>query len=122
MIKEAIAYITNLAVQAEKPEVLEINGRTYCTKNMTRYDKADMADPIKATTLTSLVDYIKQRRDELREHMIIQVVSATEVRMYSGLLDERDRSMTRRASSSPCSRVSRITETARLSRCLPATS
>ena len=37
MIKEAIAYITNLAVQAEKPEVLEINGRTYCTKNMTRY-------------------------------------------------------------------------------------
>lgn len=43
MIKEAIAYITNLAVQAEKPEVLEINGRTYCTKNMTRYDKADMA-------------------------------------------------------------------------------
>ena len=49
------------------------------------------ADPIKATTLTSLVDYIKQRRDELREHMIIQVVSATEVRMYSGLLDERDR-------------------------------
>lgn len=91
MIKEAIAYITNLAVQAEKPEVLEINGRTYCTKNMTRYDKAGMADPIKATTLTSLVDYIKQRRDELREHMIIQVVSATEVRMYSGLLDERDR-------------------------------
>lgn len=91
MIKEAIAYITNLAVQAEKPEVLEINGRTYCTKNMIRYDKADMADPIKATTLTSLVDYIKQRRDELREHMIIQVVSATEVRMYSGLLDERDR-------------------------------
>ena len=76
---------------AQKPEVLEINGRTYCTKNMTRYDKADMADPIKATTLTSLVDYIKQRRDELREHMIIQVVSATEVRMYSGLLDERDR-------------------------------
>lgn len=64
---------------------------TYCTKNMTRYDKADMADPVKATTLTSLVDYIKQRRDELREHMIIQVVSATEVRMYSGLLDERDR-------------------------------
>ena len=58
---------------------------------MTRYDKADMADPIKATTLTSLVDYIKQQRYELREHMIIQVVSATEVRMYSGLIDERDR-------------------------------
>ena len=30
-IKEAIAFITGLAVKAEKPEVVEINGRTYCT-------------------------------------------------------------------------------------------
>ena len=27
-IKEAIAYITGLAVKAEKPETIEINGRT----------------------------------------------------------------------------------------------
>ena len=32
-IKEAIAYITGLAVKAEKPETIEINGRTYCTKD-----------------------------------------------------------------------------------------
>ena len=91
MIKEAIAYITSLAVQAEKPETIEINGRTYCNKNLTRYDKPELADPIKATTLTSLIDYIKESRDELRERMIIQVVSATEVRLYSGLLEERQR-------------------------------
>lgn len=59
-IKEAIAYITGLAVKAEKPETIEINGRTYCTKDLKRYDAADKAEPIKATTLTSLVDYIKE--------------------------------------------------------------
>jgi hypothetical protein len=91
MIKEAIAYITGLAVQAEKPEILEIKGRTYCTRSLTRYGKPDKAEPIKATTLTSLIDYITKRRDELRESMIVQVVSPTEVRLYSGLLEERDR-------------------------------
>ena len=28
-IKEAIAYIAELAVEAEKPEQIQINGRTY---------------------------------------------------------------------------------------------
>lgn len=90
-IKEAIAFITSLAVKAEKPEVVEINGRTYCTKDLRRYDPADKAEPIKATTLTSLVDYIKESREELRDRMIIQVISATKVLLYSGLLPERDR-------------------------------
>lgn len=90
-IKEAIAFITGLAVKAEKPEVVEINGRTYCTKDLRRYDPADKAEPIKATTLTSLVDYIKESREELRDRMIIQVISATKVQLYSGLLPERDR-------------------------------
>ena len=124
-IKEAIAYITGLAVKAEKPETIEINGRTYCTKDLRRYDAADKAEPIKATTLTSLVDYIKESREELRDRMIIQVVSATKVLLYSGLLAERDRetlfevnallpqfeygreNMIRRASSWPCSHASR---------------
>ena len=90
-IKQAIEFIAGLAVKAEKPETIEINGRTYCTKNLTRYDKPPKAEPIRATTLTSLVDYIKESRQELRERMIIQVVSATEVTLYSGLLPERDR-------------------------------
>ena len=61
-IKQAIEFIANLGVKAEKPEVLEINGRTYCTKNMQRYDTPDKAEPIKATTLSALVDYIKGQR------------------------------------------------------------
>ena len=90
-IREAIAFITDLAVKAEKPETIVINGRTYCTKSLKRYDEADKAEPIRATTLTSLVDYIKESREELRDRMIIQVVSATKVLLYSGLLPERDR-------------------------------
>lgn len=69
-IKEAIAYIAGLAVKAEKPETIEINGRTYCTKELRRYDAADKAEPIKATTLTSLVDYIKESREELRDRSL----------------------------------------------------
>ena len=90
-IKEAIKYISELAVEAERPEVLEINGKTYCTKKLSRYDEQPKAAPIGATTLTSLVDYIKESREELRERMIVQVASPTEVRLFSGLLPERDR-------------------------------
>lgn len=90
-IKQAIEYIANLAVKAEHPEVITIAGKEYCTKNLTRYDKPPKAEPIKATTLTALVDYIKGKRHELREHMIIHVVSPTKVELYSGLLNERDR-------------------------------
>ena len=90
-IKQALEYIANLGVKAEAPEVVEIAGKKYCTKQLTRYDKPPKAEPIKATTLTALVDYIKENRHELRDRMIIQVVSPTEVRLYSELLDERDR-------------------------------
>lgn len=90
-IKEAIAYITGLAVKAEDPKTVEINGKTYCTKDLVRYDAPEKAAPISATTLTSLVDYIKENREELRDRMIIQVVNETKVLLYSGLLAERDR-------------------------------
>lgn len=91
-IKQAIEYIAKLAVEAEKPEQIEINGRKYCTKNLTRYDRPDMAEAIKATTLTSLIDYVKELREEMGgRHMIIQIVSATKVLLYSGLMEERDR-------------------------------
>ena len=90
-IKQAIEYIAKLAVQAEKPEVLEINGKTYCTKDLDRYEKQDKAQPIQATTLSSLVDYITSCAEEFRSSMIIHVVSPTKVLLYSGLLEERDR-------------------------------
>lgn len=90
-IKEALAYIASLGVQAERAEILKIDGKMHTTKALARCDKAEKARPISATTLTSLVDYIKNSRDELRDRMIIQIMDETRVVLYSGLLQERDR-------------------------------
>ena len=46
---------------------------------------------IEATTLTAMIDYIKNCKDELRESMVIHVVNPTTVKLYSGLTKERDR-------------------------------
>lgn len=90
-IKQAIEFIANLAVQAEKPEQIEIAGKKYCTKNLTRYDKPKMAERIEVTTLTALVDYIKECRHEMHERMIVHVISPERVALYSSLTKERER-------------------------------
>lgn len=90
-LREALQYIVGLSVEAEKTEVLEINGRTYADKNLTRYDKRPKADRIKAATLTSLVDYIYQCNKEFPGSMIIHIVSPTRVLLISSLDKERER-------------------------------
>lgn len=92
-IERAIKYIAELAVEAAQPSTVEIDGKKYSTKNLIRYDTQPKAEPIKATTLTSLVDYIKERRDELRDRMIVQVVDPESVALFSGLMEERDREL-----------------------------
>lgn len=91
MIKDALKFITELKEAAMAPQVVEVAGKTYCNKDLRRYGEEDMASAIKATTLTSLVDYIKNCGEELREHMVIHVASPTEVILYSGLTKERKR-------------------------------
>lgn len=90
-LKEAIEFIANLATDAEVPQTIEICGKEYSKGRLVRVDEVDMAEPIKATTLTSLVDYIKECKEELHGKMILQVESPTVVRLYSTLLDERKR-------------------------------
>jgi len=34
MIKEAMKYVTELKEQAMEPKIVEINGRTYCDKEL----------------------------------------------------------------------------------------
>ena len=75
MIKEALQFIAGLKEAAMEPKVLEINGRTYCNKELVRYDEEPQARMIEATTLTSLLDYIMHMNNELKSSMIIQVVS-----------------------------------------------
>lgn len=91
MIKDALRFITELKEAAMEPKVLEIQGKTYCNKDLKRYGREEKADAIKASTLTSLLDYIKNCSTELRNHMILHVVSPTRVELYSGLNEERDR-------------------------------
>lgn len=90
-LKEALQYITGLKAESMDPKVVEINGYTYCDKQLTRYHRFPFADAINISTLTALVDYIKGKPEELRASMILHVESPTTVRLYSGLIDERNR-------------------------------
>lgn len=91
MLREAMQYIAGLKEESMDPKVVEINGKTYCNKNLKRYDEEPMASAIEATTLTAMIDYIKNCKDELRESMVIHVVNPTTVKLYSGLTKERER-------------------------------
>lgn len=90
-LKEALQFITKLKEESMEPKVLEIGGDTYCNKDLVRYHRFPMADRLGVNTPTALVDYIKGKPEELRESMILHVVSPVYVRLYSGLIDERDR-------------------------------
>lgn len=45
----------------------------------------DLAEAIHVNTLSAMVDYITGKREELREKMILHIVSPKEVSLYSGL-------------------------------------
>ena len=90
-LKDALQYITGLKEEGMDPKVLTIEGETYCDKKLTKYHNFPMAEPLNVNTLTSIVDYIKGRREELREATIIHIVSPSRVRLLSGLIDRRDR-------------------------------
>ena len=90
-LRDAIQLLLDVGEDMAKPEVLEIAGKTYCTKNLQRYDIEEMAVPLTACSLTSLLDYLAERSEELRESMIVHVESPTKVRLLSGLIKERRR-------------------------------
>lgn len=90
-LKEALQYVNGLKEQSMDPKVIEIAGKTYCNKDLIEYGMDPMASEIEATTLTAMIDYIKNCREELRKSMIIQVKSPTCVRLYSGLTKDRKR-------------------------------
>lgn len=90
-LKEALQYIATLGITSEKTEVLNINGKTYANRSLTRYDRCPKAEAVKASTLTSLMDYIDSCSAEFPSDMIIHIVSPTKVRLMSVLDQERER-------------------------------
>ena len=89
--REALQYVAGLAVEAEQIEVKEICGKTYATKNLTRYDKAPKAAAISASSLSAMIDYIRDCNTEFPGNMIVHIVSPTQVRLMSALNAERER-------------------------------
>ena len=91
LTKDALQYIAELGVDAESTEVVEINGKTYANKPLTRYDKRPKANPIQAATLSSLMDYIENCSHEFPGRMMIHIESPKRVRLVSELDRERER-------------------------------
>lgn len=87
IIKEAIEYLLGLS----EPHMKSINGITYSDKELKPIIHNPKASAIQMNTLTSLVDYIKSKVDEMDEKMIVHVQSPTKVSLYSALDDERIR-------------------------------
>ena len=88
MIKEALQYIIGL----QQPRTQSINGETYYFHNDTpmMVDWCRSCEPIQISTLTSLVDYIKEcMSDDFPDFrqlkMIIHIASETEVRLITAL-------------------------------------
>ena len=100
-LREAIEKIEELTDSAREPHVVEIAGKTYCDKSLSRYDREEFAEPLTATSLNSLIDYISGKSEELRESMIIHVESPTRVRLLSGLTQERNREELFRVGTKP---------------------
>ena len=73
MIKNALEYIIGL----RKPEILKLENETYSDKPLQRISYNPKASPIRMTTLSSLVDYIKANIDDMSEKMIIHIQSPT---------------------------------------------
>lgn len=92
-LKEAIEFLTNLSREADKPQVLEICGKTYANKDLYRYDKKPKASHITARTLSSMVDYMEHCNGEFPGKMIIQIQNEETVFLMSELNEEREREL-----------------------------
>lgn len=87
MIKEALKYI----VESQQEKIINSKEYRYTDTNLVRLDDCLRANAIKMTTLSGLVDYIKSGADKMAEHMLVQVVSPTEVKLISMLDGDRKR-------------------------------
>lgn len=72
-LREALEYLVNIGGEIKEPIVKEIAGKTYCNMKLTEYGQEPVATALEATSLSALVDYIKNNKTELREKMILHV-------------------------------------------------
>lgn len=87
MTRESMEYIAEMA----KPNTADIEGITYCDKQMHQLKKNMLAAPIAISTLQGVVTYITKNLDGIKESPIILVKSPTEVSVMYPLNSDRDR-------------------------------
>lgn len=88
--QEALKYLVGLG--EEKDPIFKLDQGTYTIKDLERINQVT-ADTLKVSTLTGIVDYIKDNIDNLQGKLLIQVKSYREVRLYSPLNADRNREL-----------------------------
>lgn len=87
MTKEAMEYLVGLSA----PQVVKVEGEFYSKDRLNRISFIPKAVPLKLHTLTSLVEYIKSKTDEMDSSMLVCVESPTKVTLCSCLDPDRGR-------------------------------
>lgn len=86
MIKQALEYIVGL----NETKVQEVNGRKYSDKSLIKI-KEPLPASLQISTLTGLVDYIKNNPDKIDKEIIVQVHSESKVSLLSALNFDKER-------------------------------
>lgn len=68
-------FVTELAERMSKPEVLEIDGRSYSTEKLYKIDEYPRTNGFRVSTLQSLADYVNDAKDPLLGNTFIVVQS-----------------------------------------------
>ena len=114
MISEGIKGAIELLIREGEGKFIKenIHGATYTNKNLERI-QVPMANAIKTTTLTSIVDYIKENVDSSSdENIIIHVESYNEVSIKKELnLDRKRECLMRAEALTPQITTNRFTDT-----------
>lgn len=101
MLEAAINRILELA----KPEILELNSKTYSNKKLQRIPQELTAEPLEVHTLTSVMDYITSGADELQEDIdrrfVLHVAEHNRVSLYHELNDDKARECLLRVTVEP---------------------
>jgi hypothetical protein len=91
MIKQALEYLVGL----KKTEIHQIDGKNYSTEELHYiepvFEDKPLIHAIAISTLTGLVDYIRNNVDLLNGSLIVHVVSPTEVKVYSEIRKDAGR-------------------------------
>lgn len=85
MIKDALHYLVGL----KDAKVIDLGGKNYSTEPLHYIppvlDPTPCAQAVPIKTLTGLVDYIKNKVDNISDPLVVHIVSPTEVSVYSEL-------------------------------------